>query len=262
MYDYDEEDNEYFGETDTVDYGKALRTINKMYEDFGYLEIYDKQGEKIDLNSGKETILENMIGFSKEKSEGNITTRSMSDIASALVLKKDKASFMLEWKKYDMDKALDRNLTGYNRISTKESWYEILSRPKGWETQSNNIQNEKSSEDKKEILALKEKIEELEENPAKEESTNKKEVYIEILEKFIKAMNYEVSKFEEKNEQYKKAKKECKIKDDIQDMNEHDLLYAINEFPNWIQVEAPGFFVLALYILEENNIQPLAEDDI
>lgn len=243
-----------------TDYGKILRCISEEVEDFGYVDIYNRQGEKTDLDSTEETIFENLIGYLKDKNVDKITTRSLSDIAYAFYNNQNEAYWELRWKKYDMDTALDRNLT-YNRISTKESWYDILSRPKNWQNQENDIQNEQSLEDKKEILGLKEKIEELEQ-PMCQKDTNKKEIYKNILTSFLEAMEYEVSKFEDKIPQFEKAKKECKMNEGIDGMNEGDLLYALNEFYDYFQVLCPAFFKLSDYVLAANNIPTLSEDDI
>lgn len=215
MYDYNEEDNEYFEEDNSVDYGKALRTINEMYEDFGYLDIYDKQGERIDILSQRETIATNVIGYLKSSKQKEIAGRAIDKVIDAFFKDKGKAHRSLDWDALGLGRALDRNLTGYTRISTKESWYEILSRPKGWETQSdstNKIQEQKATpQDNSE--ELKDKIDTLEEELREEKRESKNT--IKSLEKKLTESNKKMPIIPKNNKRKKALKTLCIFFDEI-----------------------------------------------
>lgn len=118
-----------------TNYGEILKSISEMYEDFGYLDIYNKEGKKIDLATNREIILENMLDYLKNPKQDRIASKSIEEIIQSFSDFGRDAAWELHWREDAMNKALDRNLTGYKRISTKESWYEILSRPKGWKEQ-------------------------------------------------------------------------------------------------------------------------------
>lgn len=133
--------------TNRTNYGKILKSISEMYEDFGYLDIYNKEGKKLDLSTSRKDILENMVGYLKDSKQDKIASKSIEEIVDAFVEFGRDAAWELRWREDAMNKALDRNLT-YDRISTKESWYEILSRPKGWEIETQEeIIEEKKIED-------------------------------------------------------------------------------------------------------------------